>query len=76
MTGSPNRRVFCQAAEVLRFKTFREMLEQCGLDACLPGCDSIEKGVGLYRSFGLMDGRSYADVEESAGVVAIRVKVL
>ncbi|KAH8050922.1 hypothetical protein JL721_11269 [Aureococcus anophagefferens] len=56
--------------------TFEDMLDHCGLDACLPGCASREEGAKIYRSFGCFDGRTYADVEAEAGVVAIRVMPL
>ena len=52
------------------------MLEDCGLEACLPGCKSIKEGCRIYRSFGCFDGRTYADVEAESGVMAIRVQPL
>ena len=69
-------RVIARALDVRRFDTFEDMLDHCGLDACLPGCASREEGAKIYRSFGCFDGRTYADVEAEAGVVAIRVMPL
>ncbi|KAK7253672.1 guanyl-nucleotide exchange factor [Aureococcus anophagefferens] len=68
--------IYARAREVVKFDTFEEMLDYCGLDACLPGCPSVADGVKIYRSFGCFDGRTYADVEAESGVVAIRFEVL
>ena len=27
------------------------MLESCGVEACLPGCPSLEEGVRIYHGF-------------------------
>ena len=37
-------------AEVRVFATYREMLEACGLHACLPGCVSMDAGVQVYKN--------------------------
>lgn len=76
MTTRGAERVIARALDVRRFDTFEDMLDHCGLDACLPGCASREEGAKIYRSFGCFDGRTYADVEAEAGVVAIRVMPL
>jgi ASC-1-like (ASCH) protein len=73
VTTRGSERLYARALEVRYFDTFEAMLVDCGLEACLPGCGSLGEGVALYRSFGTFDGRTYADVEASAGVVAIRV---
>ena len=58
------------------FATFSEMLDVCGVAACLPGfVGDRGAAVRLYQSFGSSAG-SYADLERSVGVVAIDVAPL
>lgn len=52
------------------FTSFHGMLEECGLQACLPGCDSMEKGVRVYKEI----YREAPDGEEEFGVVGIGIR--
>lgn len=65
-------RLACRVLRVRRFDTFAQMLDDCGLQACLPGVASVEAGVRLYRSFASTAG-SYADLEREHGVVGLDV---
>ncbi|AEH25540.1 ASCH domain-containing protein [Pyrococcus yayanosii] len=50
------------------YSSFREMLEKEGLENVLPGVDSIEEGVRVYRQF------YDEEREKKYGVVAIEVE--
>ena len=59
---------------VRRFATFREMLQVCGVPACLPDLEGgIDEAVAVYQSFGSTGGESFADLERRCGVVAFDV---
>jgi ASC-1-like (ASCH) protein len=51
------------------FDSFRAMLEGCGLEACLPGCTSLEEGVRLYKEI----YRDMPNGEDEFGVVGIEI---
>ena len=77
MTASQRRRLVVRVLRVRRFATFRDMLEECGLDDCLPGLPGgIDEGVSVYHSFGSYSGESFATLEQRCGVTAIDVEPL
>ena len=55
---------------VNKYKSFREMITTEGLGNVLPGIDSIDSGVAVYRKF-YDENR-----EKNSGVLAIGMKVL
>ena len=55
--------------EVTRHDSFWDMLEHHGVQAALPGVDSIEEGVHVYHSF-----PGYARGARECGVVAYRIE--
>lgn len=59
-----------KVVEVMRFPSFRQMLDSCGLDKCLPGCPSVKAGVAIYHGF-----PGYEEKARRHGVVAFRVVV-
>ena len=63
--------VTCEITRVEFYETFEEMLAKSGLSNCLPGIQSMEEGVRIYRSFS-----GYQEREEQFGVVGIHVKLL
>ena len=52
------------------YLTFREYLTKEGLDKCLPGISTIEKGVKVYYQYYTPED------EKKYGVVAIRIKLI
>ncbi len=61
-------RLMCVVKDVRTYSSFREMLEREGLENVLPGMESIEEGVKVYRRF-------YPEEDEKRyGVVAIEVE--
>ncbi|XP_015077712.1 uncharacterized protein LOC107021543 isoform X2 [Solanum pennellii] len=65
-----NKCLVLQVQEVRHYHSFREMLEAESLKEVLPGVDTTEEGVQVYRKF-------YSEEKErSNGVLAISVKKL
>lgn len=59
-----------EITKLTRYSTFQAMLEKEGLKNCLPNVDTVEEGVGIYRSF-----PNYEAQEKEYGVIAIAIKV-
>lgn len=53
-------------SDVIKYKSFREMIEAEGLHRVLPGILTIEEGVKIYRKY-------YSEDDEKMGVIAIRL---
>eukprot|EP00930_Biecheleria_cincta_P097323 TRINITY_DN89047_c0_g1_i1.p1 TRINITY_DN89047_c0_g1~~TRINITY_DN89047_c0_g1_i1.p1 ORF type:complete len:229 (-),score=33.96 TRINITY_DN89047_c0_g1_i1:553-1239(-) len=68
--SSGSRSVTVQVAEVIRFRSFSELLEVCGLQSCLPGCPSLDEGVRIYHSF-----PNYEQLAATNGVVAFKISM-
>ena len=47
------------------------MLINEGLEKCLPGVSTIQKGVELYYTF-----PNYRELERRVGVIALRIKII
>ncbi|CAH2055213.1 unnamed protein product [Thlaspi arvense] len=62
-----NKCLLLQVQDVRQYTSFSEMLRVEGLAKVLPGVESIEEGVGVYRNF------YPQEKERMNGVVAIRV---
>jgi ASC-1-like (ASCH) protein len=61
-------RLMCVVKDVRVYSSFREMLEKEGIENVLPGVDSLEEGVGVYRRF-------YSEERERRyGVAAIEIE--
>lgn len=63
-----NDKVICSIEYLHCYKSFEEMIINEGLDKLLPGIDSIEKGIEIYKNF---PGSNRA---EKFGVLAIGLK--
>ena len=55
--------------KISKHASFRAMLQDCTLRACLPSCRSIEKGIKTYHSF-----RNYENKAKQSGVVAFHIE--
>jgi ASC-1-like (ASCH) protein len=53
------------------YKTFRELLEKETLKKCLPGVDTIDNGIALYRKFYSVEKEKEKEKEKESGVLAI-----
>ncbi|ASJ05551.1 ASCH domain-containing protein [Thermococcus barossii] len=61
-------KLVCVVKDLRVYPSFREMLEREGIENVLPGVESIEEGVRVYRRF-------YSEEKERKyGVVAIEVE--
>ena len=60
--------ITCIVTEIVEYPSFREMLFWEGCPLVLPGVDSVEEGVSIYRMF-------YSRKDEKKGVVAIRLEL-
>ncbi len=65
-----NRRLLVEVVDVREYDSFEEMLRSEGLERVLPGVESVEEGVRVYRRF-YSTGK-----EKMFGVLAIEVKPL
>ena len=65
ISGSGGKRLACRVLGVRTFPTFAAMLEECGIQVCLPGfAGGIDGAVQLYQSFASSAG-TYADLDSS-----------
>ncbi len=61
-------KLICVVKDIRVYPSFREMLEEEGVETVLPGVGSVEEGIRVYRSF-------YSEEKERKyGVVAIEVE--
>jgi len=68
--GPKRQTVMVEIIDTIKYKTFAEMLETEGLDKVLPGINTIDEGVAVYRQW-------YSeDREKQRGVAAIRIKII
>lgn len=63
--------VSCRVTQKHVYKSFREMLEEIGIEKCLPTAIDIADGVEIYRSF-----PNYIKLEKNHGVVAFTLELL
>ena len=80
ITKSNGKKLQCRIKEVRKFKTFKAMLNACGVQACLPGFEgTIEQAVAVYKAFGTYNKtigtKSFGQLEKH-GAVAITVEPL
>ena len=45
------RQFRCKITSIHNYNTFEEYLEKETLEKCLPGIESLENGVGIYRKY-------------------------
>lgn len=71
-TQNPRDDVTCKITKIEKFSSFRQMLESCGVQNCLPevGGD-LEKGVRVYENI-----PSYKERAKEQGVAAIHLQVI
>ena len=56
--------------DIVKYKSFRDMIETETLNKVLPDIDTIDDGVAVYRQF-------YSEkIEKDKGVIAIHIKVV
>lgn len=67
---SSGETLVCKVIYTSKFKSFKEMLEKCGISNCLPGVANVEEGINIYHSFG-----NYKQLEKELGVVAFSIKL-
>lgn len=64
------RKFLTKIIEKVEYKTFKEYLENEGLDKCLPGIYSLEHGLNVYFKY-------YTKEDETKyGVIAIRIELI
>jgi len=69
---SPTRKLDAMINEKREFGSFREMLQDNGVEAFLPGDEKdLDGAVEVYRSF-----PGYRDGEEEFGAVAFKIRVV
>lgn len=62
--------ILIKITNIVKYASFKEMLENVGIQACLPGaCQNVEEGTRLYHSF-----PEYRSREERFGVIAIMMQ--
>ncbi len=59
-----------EITRLTKYNSFSEMLETEGIENCLPGIESLPKGVETYHSF-----PNYEAQEQQYGVIALGIKV-
>ena len=65
-----SREFRCKITSIYNYNTFEEYLEKEKLEKCLPGIDSLEDGVNIYRKY-------YSKKDEDLyKIVAIRLQLL
>jgi ASC-1-like (ASCH) protein len=62
--------VVCDITDIKKFSSFREMLEETGVQECIPGAKDLEEAVNLYNSF-----PGYAQQAAKLGVIALYLRV-
>jgi len=63
--------VVCDITDIKKFASFREMLEETGVKACIPDVEEdIEEAIKIYNSF-----PGYAQKVAEVGVVALYLQV-
>jgi ASC-1-like (ASCH) protein len=64
------RKFKCKITSIHNYKNFEEYLTHESLEKCLPGIDTIDEGVSVYRKY------FNEENENKYGIVAIRIIVL
>ena len=64
-----NDSVTCRIKAVNSFNTFKEMMQHCGVHACLPDANSLEDGVAAYHKI-----PNFSDRERRSGVVSFEIE--
>jgi ASC-1-like (ASCH) protein len=67
---NPDDVIICTITAVNNYKSFREMLEQEGIQKCLPGIRKISEGVKIYHQI-----PGYEEGAKDCGVLGIRIKL-
>jgi len=65
-----NYSLLCKVLSIGRYESFRQMLEKEGLEKCLPGVQTLEKGEEIYHQF-----PNYKANAKRYGVRAIRIEI-
>ena len=68
--------LFVRVLKVSFYRTFRDMLTVCGVEACLPTETSLDAAVEVYHGLRCHTGESFKELASKAGVVAVHVKRL
>lgn len=68
--GSPDEKVTAVVTRVVKYPDFKTYLIQEGLSRTLPGIESIDEGIAVYRQF-------YSEEQEKThGVLAIHLRLV
>lgn len=60
----------CKIYNIVKYKSFKEYLEQEGLKRTLPNVKTIKEGINIYRQY-------YSkDQEDKYGILAIYIKII
>lgn len=66
--NDPQQTLLCRIEHKRVYPSFKQMLDQEGVDLCLPGVQSVDKGESIYHGF-----PSYPEGAMEFGVVAFRI---
>lgn len=64
------RTIKCKIINIKKYKSFKEFLEKRKLKKCLPGIDTIERGIEVYKKV------YKAEDENRFGVLGIKLKII
>lgn len=68
---SENKSLLARVRGLKTYPTFAAMLQEEGIQECLPGAHTLEEAVGIYHSFS-----NYKEQELKIGVIAIQIEVV
>jgi len=63
--------VTCEVTRVTKYKTFRKMMEEEGVQRCIPDCRNLEEGCEIYNRI-----PGYSVKESKFGVIAFKLNVI
>lgn len=63
------QKVTCRITEIVKYKSFKDMLDQEGVRNCLPEISTVDEGVKIYHAI-----PGYEDKAKKHGVIAIRIE--
>ena len=67
----PDDIFICSVTAINHYDSFEQMLTQEGLQKCLPGIQTMQEGIAIYRQF-----PGYKENESICGVLAIQIKIV
>lgn len=64
-----SQKVTCKITEIVKYKSFKDMLDKEGVRNCLPDISTVDEGVKIYHSI-----PGYEDKAKKFGVIAVRIE--